>query len=479
MWVFSQNTIAGDLGVTPIIQCLASMLITSTLVHTDLHHHAIQPLPFCYPHVDGLPDPRTLFSKAERKQPQSKSSEVVDGDPGGSTRSDVEKAGSAEDVWERKDMAYYYWMLVRFIFEGTEKNMLLARPGVGPWFGRVLWTAAQGAAIGIVFGFPLWCLAIVILGPIYGTRNMGSTWAPQVIKLVYGAIVGWVTNPVIAALALGSQAERHLIVLERDLEEGSEGQQEELDDRDHVPTIHEEEDVLPNALTPPRTSGPTSPSVRGSLHAPATQTVGRSRANSAASRSPAASLRGRPPLTANVSCLVPLPLGTPVSPTATSRNRAGSTDVGPSHINTQRRPRGATISSVADSTRSFYALGGTGGRAQRSRSNTVNSAAPVPGLVISSAEGTSPAKEPPTTAPLPSSGSLGSAGLGMSGLFTPRTAPTSPPAAWDVFGRRDSAPAMGSGGGRERAGSGPGSITGRMPRRRDEGRALDPDMRGS
>ncbi|KAL7424024.1 hypothetical protein Q5752_001609 [Cryptotrichosporon argae] len=221
MWVFKDNTIAGDLGVTPIIQCLASMLITSTLVHTDLHHHAIQPLPFVYPHVEHLPDPRTLS--------RSRSS----------VASDMEKG---EAQVPRRGIAYYYWMLVRFIFEGTEKNMMLARVGVANWFGRLLWTAAQGAAIGVIFGFPIWCLAIVILGPIYGNTNMGGKWAPQVIKLVYGAIVGWVTNPVIATLALGSQAEHHLVLVE-------EASAENVDVAEGVSIIQEEDEE--DMLAPP------------------------------------------------------------------------------------------------------------------------------------------------------------------------------------------------------------------------------------
>lgn len=499
MWVFSENTIAGDLGVTPIIQCLASMLITSTLVHTDLHHHAIQPLPFCYPHVEGLPDPRTLFTRSERNRKSSPKS-TGPGSPDGTvvtnSNGDIvpsEKphgsgASTSSDPWPKKGFAYYYWMLVRFIFEGTEKNMMLARPGIGAWFGRLVWTAAQGAAIGVVFGFPIWCLAIVILGPIYGTKNMYGTWAPQAIKGVYGAVVGWVTNPVIATLALGSQAEHHLIVVEHDLEEGAHEGQEELDghDREPVPTIPEDEEFHPGPglVTPRRPSAaPTSPSVRHSMfgHGPVTPTVGRSRANSTASRSPAASLRGssRPPLTANVSYLAPLPLGTgtPIgvgSPPATTRNRADSVDTTHTHSRsfTYSRPRRATVSSETESTRSYsYALGGTGGRAQRSRSNSV---APVPGLVVSSADGGEP-----STAPLPRSGSVGSVtstgstgptGLGMSDLYHPRTAPASSTPAWDVFGRRESAPAPSPN--RDRSDSlDPASAA--LPRRRSEGKLLD------
>lgn len=329
MWVFSKNTIAGDLGVTPIIQCLASMLITSTLVHSDLHASTIKPLPFVYPHVAHLPDPRLLLSKSFRQEQQSKS---ID-------EKDVVEVQS-------KGVKYYYWMLVRFIFEGTERNMLLAKPGFGNWWGRFIWTAAQGALIGIIFGFPIWCLAIVILGPIYGNGNLGNKWAPQVIKLVYGAIVGWVTNPVIAILALGSQADHHLVVVEEDKdEEGRTG--------DGTPSTQDSPGLsLSNHDTP--------------LVVPSTPNRPRAISNlSSTSRS------GRPPMTTNVSRLSPLPPTTnlpPDSPNVSSRP--------------MYRDRGLTVSSIGSNY--SYALGGSGGRAQRTRSaSTLRASAPASAMLES------------------------------------------------------------------------------------------------
>lgn len=424
MWVFKQNTIAGDLGVTPIIQCLASMLITSTLVHTDLHHHAIQPLPFCYPHVEHLPDPRLLFEKKENLKRRTSSS-TLNGTPA-TAIADPEKP-VVPDAWAGREgtFAYYYWMLVRFIFEGTEKNMLLAKVGFANWFGRAVWTAAQGAAIGIVFGFPLWCLAIVILGPIYGTGNMGGKWAPQAIKCVYGAVVGWVTNPVIAVLALGSQAEHHLLVVEHDDVEQTavaastamevpEGQEM----LDSIPTIREGEELEPPTM---RSRAASSTPSRRSMRPPPSPTIsmGRMRAHSNASVvSATPSFSGRPPLTANVSYLTALP-STPL----------------PSDATVPTRPRGATVSSSSASVRSFsYMLGGTGGRAQRSRSNTTQSAT-IPKFAI-----TTPGDEEPPSAPAGSSGT------------------------WDAFGRNETPASPGLGVARGSPSRSRASSSGRSPR---------------
>jgi hypothetical protein len=323
MWVFSKNTIAGDLGVTPIIQCLASMLITSTLVHSDLHASTIKPLPFVYPHVAHLPDPRLLLSKSYRQEQQRKS---------------IDEKDVAQTESETKGIKYYYWMLVRFIFEGTERNMLLAKPGFANWWGRFIWTAAQGALIGIIFGFPIWCLAIVILGPIYGDGNLGNKWAPQVIKLVYGAIVGWVTNPVIAILALGSQADHHLIVVEEKDEEGR-------IDGEGTPTQDDSPGLTPLV--------PSTPIIRPR----------------AISNLSSTSRSSRPPMTTNVSRLSPLPPNANLpaeSPTALSRP--------------MYRDRGLTVSSIGSNY--SYALGGSGGRAQRTRSASTLRA-PVPAMVES------------------------------------------------------------------------------------------------
>lgn len=339
------------------------MLITSTLVHTDLHHNAIQPLPFVYPHVEQLPDPRGLFDKIFKRKHRAAEDDI----------SEIERT-KHNNAYTKHGFRYYYWMLVRFIFEGTEMNMIVAKCGPRTWPLRVLWTAAQGALIGIVFGFPLFCLAIVILGPIYGTRNMHGLWAPQAIKAVYACILGWITNPVIAALALGSQADHHLVVVP-DEEIAAKG----LGTVDAMDTIAEEGDNGPSS----KESGSPLPFLRprtSTLGVPAGQT--RSRSDTVSShtsglgprltptRSRSNSVVLRPPLTADVSNMSVSPIP-PTAPTPT-------TPRSPAVV----RPRGLTVSSYTSTTvvqtgtmpatpSSYtYALGGYGGRARRSRANT-------------------------------------------------------------------------------------------------------------
>lgn len=502
LWIFDQNTISGDLGVTPIIQTLASMIISSTLVHTDLHNSKIRPLAFCYPHVENLPDPRSLFGKSGSQSdamrgighahargdshshahaPGSDDAVTVAGSHPATRRPSSEMDEKARSpvhpTSEKNGLAYYYWMLVRFIFEGTEQNMLAARPGFRAWLGRLIWTAAQGAAIGIVFGFPIWCLFIVILGPLYGNGNLGGTWAPQIIKGVYGAVVGWVTNPVIAILALGSQAEQSLVVIEADEEAevgtGSheEGREELADhqggtDLEGSETIHEGEIFQP-PMAPGSIRRPSANSLRladpsrsptKSFHAlprPGTPSrPGRSRADSETSSFRAPSFHSRPPLTANTSYLSPLPSPSDVfTQSGTGRVRARSNaqattlapplDAASGSVSGSARQRGATVSHPSGTVtspalsppmtagpgtpripmtpRSFsYALGGTGGRAQRSRSGSVISQ--VPSML------------PPQ---------LGAGDVDRDQQGVPRT-PGGRDRVWDIFGRKEGVPGAGA-----------------------------------
>jgi hypothetical protein len=149
------------------------MIISSALIHSDLHNHAIRPLPFVWPHVEHLPDPRRFVEVFGSEGPFGKDTK------GGSGSSSpiTEKQNSNE--LPTRGIRCYPLMLLRFIFEGTENNMLLDWHGPRIFIQRLLLTGLQGLGLGVVFGFPLWCLAVLILGPIYGTGNMGNRWAPQ------------------------------------------------------------------------------------------------------------------------------------------------------------------------------------------------------------------------------------------------------------------------------------------------------------
>ncbi|WWD01238.1 hypothetical protein V866_008180 [Kwoniella sp. B9012] len=467
MWVLSKNTLAGDLGVTPIIQCLASMLITSTLVHTDLHHHAVAPLPFVWPHVEHLPDPREIIGRWGKGK-RRKAEETEEKGP---TDEDED-----EDQPSTKGLSYYIKMLIRFIFEGTENNSLLPIANSKPFPIRIFLTAAQGAAIGIIFGLPVFLLFIVVLGPLYKHDNIvevGWKWSPMVIKCVYGAVVGWITNPVIASLALGSQAEHHLIVISEDspAEGDVEAGQTSVPRIDGVgvDTIHEEEEEYlspPPPLTGDSLRVPKSPTPGdGSLRIPTSpRTSNRPRALSNISATSSLSTRMgiRPPLTANCSNIPIAPNGSirrgsvtsiPRTPRSPGTAEFGSMNVPPPGTPTfgmgsQRikRTRGATIStyvSQSDSvnTNYSYALGGTGGRAKRTnRPRAVSSLSgkgtQPPRVQVDGIQGK--AGSPPSEGMRLDVPSTGTAATGSSEVEKDKVKGNSgftPTPVWDVFGQ--------------------------------------------
>ena len=60
IWTFKRQTVAGDMGVTVIIQQIVSFIITSALVHHDLYAGPIGPLRKPWPpllHLPSTPDP--------------------------------------------------------------------------------------------------------------------------------------------------------------------------------------------------------------------------------------------------------------------------------------------------------------------------------------------------------------------------------------------------------------------------------------
>ncbi|WVF72033.1 hypothetical protein IAT40_006845 [Kwoniella sp. CBS 6097] len=433
MWVLAENTIAGDLGVTPIIQCLASMVITSTLVHTDLHHNAVQPLPFVWPHIEHLPDPRLIIDKVFTKLKPKPATKRTDPGSGSSTPDEKTHNGTNRSDHERKQhldgengvtategFVYYIKMLIRFIFEGTETNMLLPLNRSTPT--RFLLTAAQGAGLGIVLGLPLWLLFIIVLGPIYKHDNMsaeagGWKWAPMVIKCVYGAVLGWYTNPIIASMALGSQAEHHLLVIPEDVDVDLEGQQSRnaiagegegvmgQEGGAGVETIHEEAETEGETeldLVSPPLPGSPFPDSR-SLRAPSflgtgtgtntsTTTPSRTRPRGRSRASSTLSNRSRPPLTANCSTMpivsaYGVPPSSPAPPSLMNlslpRSNTRTRNDSVSSVPVPRTPRSAPLPSgefsllAVPTTTAAAAGAGGGGGAGSSSPRIPTLAAPV------------------------------------------------------------------------------------------------------
>lgn len=192
-WQWIPVPLAGDMGVTVIVQQIVSMIITSALVHHDLTDGPIGPLRRPWPplmHLPSTPSPTGSWLGCRM------SADVPDEKP--------LYMGKAEGQSKLKQ---YWWWLVRAFLMGSERNDILAK-GIS-WrqrCERILWTAAQGFVL-CLLTFPwFWPISIAIVAPIYEHRNLAGTWIPPIVKLLYGAIMGLLTNPIIALLAMGAES---------------------------------------------------------------------------------------------------------------------------------------------------------------------------------------------------------------------------------------------------------------------------------
>lgn len=194
IWTFDRQTVAGDMGVTVIIQQIVSFIITSSLVHHDLYAGPIGPLRRPWPPLLHLPStPRPEGHWLGARMPD-----------------DVQRDGVAcrmgRSAGKSKKNGWWWWF-VRAVLTGSERNDLLAA-GIS-WrqrLERLLWTAAQGFFLCCLTFWWYWPLAIAIVAPIYEHRELAHTWIPMIIKLLYGAILSLLTNPIMALMAMGAES---------------------------------------------------------------------------------------------------------------------------------------------------------------------------------------------------------------------------------------------------------------------------------
>ena len=71
---------------------------------------------------------------------------------------------------------------------------------------RLLCTALQGGWWAVITFWWYWPIAIAIVAPIYEHDNLVHTWTPPIIKLLFGGILGLLTNPFIALFTIGAES---------------------------------------------------------------------------------------------------------------------------------------------------------------------------------------------------------------------------------------------------------------------------------
>ena len=196
MWALNEKTIAGDMGVTVVIQQIVTYIVTSTLCNFDLRH-GTRSLTRPWPPMMHFPSTSvSTGSWFGVKMP-----------------SEVEQSGrrlymgNAEN--KSRFVQFCLWFL-RATCTGSERNIIFDR-GLTPRHRceRVLWTALQGGWWAVISFWWYWPIAIAITAPLYDHKNMHGTWIPPIIKLLFGGIMGMITNPLMAMMALGAECHVH------------------------------------------------------------------------------------------------------------------------------------------------------------------------------------------------------------------------------------------------------------------------------
>ncbi|KAN0060920.1 hypothetical protein ACQY0O_006654 [Thecaphora frezii] len=194
LWTFSKQTVAGDMGVTVIIQQIVSFIITSALVHHDLYAGPIGPLRRPWPpllHLPSTPDAAGSLLGVRMAE-------------------DVKHQGVPCPMGRsegKSKLNGYWWWFVRAVLTGSERNDLLASEI--SWrqrLERLVWTAAQGFLLCVLTFWWYWPLSIAIVAPLYGNRELAGTYMPMIIKLLFGAILSLLTNPIMALMAMGAES---------------------------------------------------------------------------------------------------------------------------------------------------------------------------------------------------------------------------------------------------------------------------------
>ncbi|KAM0790782.1 hypothetical protein ACM66B_004630 [Microbotryomycetes sp. NB124-2] len=178
MWKLSESTVAGDLGVTVLIQGTLTFIIAGSMVHVDMRNG--KPPAFPYPWPD------TRFAVVDLGRPEDAKS----------------RRGA---VWRMFHQRHGIGRGLHF-FSGSDVNDLFDfKVGFKRWVGRFVLTAIKGALLSALYFFVFWPIAIACVAPPYGGVNMAHSWTPPIIKLVFGFLLGLFMNPIVACIALGSE----------------------------------------------------------------------------------------------------------------------------------------------------------------------------------------------------------------------------------------------------------------------------------
>ncbi|GAA97983.1 uncharacterized protein L969DRAFT_69919 [Mixia osmundae IAM 14324] len=182
IWNLSHSTVAGDVGVTVIIQTVLSFVISSGMVHVDLRKGTIDPFVAAWP----CPD----FGAYKVEAPDKPTMQ-----PGGFARWLHNRHGLGRGL---------------HFFSGSDYNDVFDL-SVSPkeTLQRLFLSVFKGLVLSAIYFSFMWPITIAIIAPLYGGTGINMRrqypWAAPIIKLIFGFTLGLLQNPVICCIAMGSE----------------------------------------------------------------------------------------------------------------------------------------------------------------------------------------------------------------------------------------------------------------------------------
>ncbi|GAA5885806.1 hypothetical protein JCM16303_006071 [Sporobolomyces ruberrimus] len=178
MWDIRHNTIAGDVAVTTFIQGILTFIIASGFVHVDMRHRGVDAFPY--------PWPDTQFAVVKGADPQAATSR-------------------RSKLWRTFHQRHGLGRGLHFWSGSHVNDVFNLDLTLKEFFVRLFWSAWKGSVLSALFFLVFWPITIACIAPRWGGRDMAHIWTPEIIKLVYGFLLGLFMNPICAMIALGSE----------------------------------------------------------------------------------------------------------------------------------------------------------------------------------------------------------------------------------------------------------------------------------
>ncbi|GAA5881363.1 hypothetical protein JCM1840_004865 [Sporobolomyces johnsonii] len=206
IWEIKHNTLAGDVGLTTLIQVRASavlrfshllkltqdppfssvqciqgvltFVIGAALVNCDMRKRKVNAFPY--------PWPDTQFAVIEGADPEAAST----------------RRGK---LWRTFHQRHGLGRGLHFFSGAHVHDVFNCNLTWKQFFVRLFWSALKGFILACIYWIVYWPCCIAVIAGAWDGHNLAPTWIPEIVKLIYGFLLGLGMTPLVAMLALGSE----------------------------------------------------------------------------------------------------------------------------------------------------------------------------------------------------------------------------------------------------------------------------------